>query len=88
MPRTRTSPEAGRVPTIVRSRVDFPAPFGPIRVQRDVVDDLGTAVRHRDVVERDTAHQVTTPLLRRRTRAKNGAPKKAVTTPMGTSKGA
>ena len=91
MARSRRSRRDARPPG---GAVVLPAPFGPIsadpfalphRRRRDVVDDSVAAERTDRCVQRKRGHAVLR--LVRRTTAKNGAPKKAVTTPIGSSAG-
>ena len=52
-------------------------------LEREVADSLGATEPHGEIAELD--HRIV--LAERRTTAKNGAPKKAVTTPIGNSAG-
>src|SRR4051794_14181707 len=60
-------------------------PFSVVHVRSQPFDHVLPAERDRDSIERDRRHQYR--LLVRRTTAKNGAPKNAVTTPIGSSAG-
>ena len=87
-------PAVGTSPAIARSIVVLPAPFGPIsadpltrrRPQVNAVDDVAAAERAPTRPRGQIAVMRTTRLVRSTT-AKNGAPKNAVTTPIGSSAG-
>src|SRR5262245_23164700 len=66
-------------------RADERDPFTVLDVRGELVDHPGTAERDGDAVERERCHA--RARLVRRTTAKNGAPKNAVTTPIGNSAG-
>ena len=92
--RTRARrPSYSTRPATARSAVVLPAPFGPISAThspsldlvREPVDDRVAAERDATRVERERGHAYR--LLVRSTTAKNGAPKNAVTTPIGSSAG-
>src|SRR5207237_6226497 len=68
-------------------RADHRQPAALLQPERDAVEDGDAVERHRQALDRKRAH-CTTLLLVRRTTAKNGAPKNAVTTPIGSSAGA
>ena len=88
-------PRSGRGPATARRSVVLPAPFGPISAthspaldrERDAVDDVPAAELDRDPLERERAHRDAILRVVRSTIAKNGAPKNAVTTPIGSSAG-
>ena len=88
-------PAYGTSPPTARRTVVFPAPFGPmsaeplalLHLEREAVDDDGSVELDSEPLDGQRRH-VPTILVVRRTRAKNGAPKNAVTTPMGSSAGA
>ena len=92
--RARSRRENGTSRAIARSSVVLPAPFGPMSASHspsrdrrvDRVDDGAAAELDRDAAQLDRAHP-TPPRVVRRTSAKNGAPKNAVTTPSGISAG-
>src|SRR6185503_1026412 len=76
--------EQRRLPGAVRA--DQRDPFPALHDGADVADDGPSAERHGHGVEFDRFHA--RPPRVRRTKAKNGAPKRAVITPIGTSAGA
>ena len=86
-------PSYATSPATARSTVVFPAPFGPISPTQAPSstsadkprDDLRAAEPHRD--GRRARSRRASPGSRRSTSAKNGAPKNAVTTPIGSSPG-
>ena len=77
-------PEQRALPGAVRADDRYPLP----RLDRaaDAVEDPGPAELDRQLSQRQRRHGPTL-LLVRSTTAKNGAPKKAVTTPIGSSAG-
>ena len=93
-PSSAIVPPCATSPATARSSVVFPAPFGPISVTHSPCstenETPSTTFRPPsstdDAVERERDHDA---ILRevRSTTAKNGAPKNAVTTPIGSSAG-
>ena len=93
----RTSPSCGWNPRIDRSSVDLPEPLGPMIASQPPGSTVSrTDVQHPRpaVAGRQPDHLDARPAVHRRRApthsrpAKNGAPTKAVTTPMGSSAGA
>ena len=91
-PPSATEPSYGTSPATARSSVLLPAPFGPISATHSPRRDLGvtsstTRVRPSSTDTPSSAEAHVNPLLVRSRIAKNGAPKNAVTTPIGSSAG-
>ncbi len=81
---TRECTKQGRLPRAVRPDERDPLALRDVRV--DAIDDRASAQLDRDAAQFERAH-AEPPRVVRRTSAKNGAPKKAVTTPSGISAG-
>ena len=81
----RQRPQQRRLPSPVGA--DQRHPLAGLGGQRDRLDDRAAGERDRDLERLDGRLHSPTQRLRRRTIAKNGAPKKAVTTPIGSSAG-
>ena len=74
-----------RLPRAVRA--DQRHPLAVLDRERDAVDDRAAAQLDRDVIESERGHDDSILRDVRSTTAKNGAPKNAVTTPIGSSAG-